>query len=186
MSEMMHFNSKTIHDHDHEDEHSHTAGKGKTPKYVVKCAKLFSSKMKGLEDCAPCDWVKTGGSRITSFDASGKLNGNTLITGKDPVVKMKYGPWGPVLQQYMYEGSKLDQISIYRLMDINSEMIIVQQLNYDTCLLKTYDQDGDNIMFTFCYVSLEDLHISYDQEGKKLGQNGMEFNFTTLKVKPSS
>lgn len=181
---MMNFNSRIIHNQD--SEHSETVGKGKTPKYVIKCAKLFSSKMKNLEDCAPCDWVKTGGSRITSFDASGKLNGDTRITGKDPIVSMKYGPWGPVLQQYMYEGTKLEEICVYRLMDINGEVIIIQQLNYDTCLLKTYDQDEDKIIFTFCYVALEDLHISYDQDGHKLGQNGMQFDFTTLKVKSSS
>lgn len=167
-------------------EHEREAGNGKTPKYVIKCAKLFSSEMKGLEDCAPCDWVKTGGSRITSFDASGKMSGDTKITGKDPIISMKYGPWGPILQQYMYEGTKLDEICIYRLMDINGEVSTTQELSYTTCLIKTYDQDADKIIFSFCYVSLEDLHIAYDHDGKKVGQNGMQFDFTTLKVKSLS
>ncbi len=99
---------------------------------------------------------------------------------------MKYGSWGPILQQYMYEGTKLDTIGIYRLMDINGEIIIAQKLFYKTCLIKTYDQEADKIMFTFCYVALEDLHIAYDTEGHKLGQNGMQFDFTTLKVKSIS
>mgnify|MGYP007035339624 CR=1 FL=1 len=183
MAEFMHFNSSQPVDED--ALHSRTAGGGKSPKYVVRCDKLFSSEMKGLEDCAPCDWVKTGGSRITSFDASGKLVGNAKITGKDPIISMKYGPWGPVLQQHMYNGTTLEMIHVYRLSDVNGEKIIMQELNYDTCLIKTYDQNGDNIVFTFCYVSVEDLHVSYDQDGNKLGQSGMQFNFTTLKVKSS-
>lgn len=166
-----------------EEEHAHVHKNGKTPKYVVCCEKLFSSEIKGLEDCAPCEWVKTGGSRLTSFDASGKLSGDTRITGKDPIISMKYGSWGPILQQHMYEGTKLDTIGIYRLTDINGEIIITQKLHYKTCLIKTYDQDADKIEFSFCYVSLEDLHIAYDHEGRKLGQNGMQFDFTTLKVK---
>ncbi len=183
---MMEFNHKVL----HEDENLHSTekkvGGGKSPKYVVRCKDIFSSSMKGLEDCAPCDWVKTGGSRITTFDSSGKLNGDTTISGKDPIVCMQYGPWAPILQQYMYTGTKLEKISIYRLMDINGEKIIIQQLNYTTCLIKTYDQEADKILFTFCFVSLEDLQIAYTQDGHKLGQNGMKFDFSMLKVQSSS
>ena len=120
---------------------------------------------------------------MTEFDISGKISGDTHITGKDPIVSMKYGSWAPILQQFMYEGTTLDTIGIYRLADINGEIIVTQKLNYKTCLIKTYDQNADNIEFSFCYVLLEDLHISYDHEGRKLGQNGMQFDFTTLKVK---
>ncbi len=183
MSDMMSFNSRTIHEGQGETEISKH---GKTPKYVICCDKIFSSEMKGLEDCAPCDWIKTGGSRITQFDSSGKLSGDTRITGKDPIISMKYGSWAPIIQQFMYDGTKLDTIGIYRLMDINGEIIIIQKLHYKTCLIKTYDQDADKILFSFCYVSLEDLHIAYDTEGHKLGQNGMQFDFTTLKVKSIS
>lgn len=184
MSEIMSFNQRILHEGENQEESGEKPGKGKSPTYVVKCGDIFSSTMEGLEDCAPCDWVKTGGSRISSFDSSGKLTGDVKISGKDPMVCMRYGPWGPVLQEYMYTGTKLDQISVYRVMDINREKIKIQELNYYTCLIKTYDQEADKILFTFCFVRLEDLQIARDQKGKKLGQNGMMFDFTTLEAKP--
>lgn len=178
------FNHKVVQEDSNQSGTEKKVG-GESPKYVVKCKDIFSSTMKGLEDCAPCDWVKTGGSRIATFDSSGKLNGDTTITGKDPVICMQYGPWAPVLQEFMYSGKPLEQISVYRLMDINGEKIKIQELNYSVCLIKTYDQEADKILFTFCFSTLEDLQIAYNQDGHKLGQNGMQFDFTTLEIKNS-
>lgn len=161
-------------------------GEGRAPKYAIRCAEMFSSEMTGMEDCAPCDWVKTGGARTASFDSSGKLNGDARIIGKDPVVQMDYGPWAPVLQEFMYTGNKIEEIDIYRLTDINGEIVQIQQLKYSTCMVKTYDQEGDKILFSFCFVTLEDLQMSYKQDGTKIGQVGMQFDFTTLAVKSTS
>lgn len=184
--DIMRFNDGIVHEDNPQNSTSVTiGGAGKSPKYVVKCGDFFSSTMDGLEDCAPCDWIKTGGSRITKFDSSGRINGDTVITGKDPIIRMQYGPWAPVLQQCMYQGTTLDEVGIYRLTDINGDKVIIQELHYYTCLIKTYDQEADKILFTFCFKILEDLQIAFDQEGNKLGKNGMQFDFTTLKVKDS-
>ena len=99
---------------------------------------------------------------------------------------MKNGPWGPILQEFMYAGKELKEISIYQVMDVHNEKIKMQELNYSNCLIKTYDQEADRILFTFCFASVEDLQIAYDHHGKKLGQHGMQFDFTTLKVKSTS
>lgn len=181
---ILNFNQKAEQEDDNQRDKEKADG-GKSPKYVVKCTDIFSSTMEGFEDCAPCDWVKTGGSRTAVFDSSGVINGDATITGKDPLVRMDYGPWGPILQEYMYTGKSLEQISIYRLTDVQSKKIKIQELNYSTCLIKTYDQEADKILFSFCFVTLEDLQIAIDQNGRKLGQNGMQFDFTTLEVKNS-
>lgn len=188
MSEIMTFNHRVLHEEEHTYLNERKVGGdgGKAPKYVIKCDKIFSSSMEKFKDCAPCDWIKVGGARITTFDSSGKLNGDTTISGKDPAVCMKNGPWGPVLQEFMYAGKELKRISIYQIMDIHNEKVKMQELNYSNCLIKTYDQEADKILFTFCFASVEDLQITYDHEGKKLGQLGMQFDFTTLEVKSPS
>ncbi len=181
--DIMRFNDTIAHeDNPKNDLKNIVGGAGRSPKYVVKCGDLFSSTMEGLEDFAPCDWMKAGGARLAQLDSSGKMTGDVVITGKYPLVRMLYGPWGPILQQAMYQGLPQEEICIYRLSDINGEKIITQELHYLTCLIRTYDQEADKILFSFCFKIVQDLQIAYDQEGNKLGKNGMEYDFTTLKV----
>jgi hypothetical protein len=161
-----------------------TIGGAKTPQYVITCKEFFDSDIEGMaDDGTPCLWIETGGARLATFDSSGELSGDGKIISKDPIVCMKYGSWGPLIQQYMFEGKKLDKITVTRLTSINTTVIPIQTLDYEVCLIKTYEQTGDTITFSFCYVSITDTNIAYDHStGEKIGQTAMKFNFGSLKV----
>ena len=94
---------------------------------------------------------------------------------------MKYGSWGPIIQQYMFEGKKLDTIAIKRMISINGTKVIIQTITYGTCLIKTYEQSGDTITFSYCYVSIEDVNTAYGHDGTKVGNTGVKFDYSTLK-----
>lgn len=157
-------------------------GSAYTPQYMISCEDFFSSNVEGMEDdSAPCLWVETGGARIATYDSSGELSGDGRIVCKDVVVCMKYGSWGPIIQQYMFEGKKLETIAIKRMISINGTKVIIQTITYGTCLIKTYEQSGDTITFTYCYVSLEDVNTAYGHDGTKVGNTGVKFDYSTLK-----
>ena len=157
-------------------------GSAYTPQYMISCEDFFSSNVEGMEDdSAPCLWVETGGARIATYDSSGELSGDGRIVCKDAVVCMKYGSWGPIIQQYMFEGKKLDTIAIKRMISINGTKVIIQTITYGTCLIKTYEQSGDTITFSYCYVSIEDVNTAYGHDGTKVGNTGVKFDYSTLK-----
>lgn len=160
-------------------------GGASTPQYIIKCKEFFDSEIENFEeDSSPCLSIEVGSARLATYDSSGELSGDGRIVTLDPVVKMKYGSWAPIIQQYMYEGKKLETISIKRFISINGTKIIIQELNYQNCLIKNYMQEEDLITFSFCFVILEDVNIAYDHEGQKIGNTATIFNTSTLKVTP--
>ncbi|MDR2158112.1 MAG: hypothetical protein LBO02_02230 [Holosporaceae bacterium] len=180
------FNSSPRHDMVGKSDESmnSTTGGAKTPQYVITCKDFFDSDIEGMdEDSTPCLWIETGGGRLVTYDSSGELGGDGKIVNKDPVVCMKYGSWGPLIQQYMYTGKKLDLITVTRLTSIEQTIVPIQRLEYATCLIKTYEQYGDTVTFSFCYIEITDTNIAYNHNtGEKLGQTAMKFNMGSLKV----
>jgi hypothetical protein len=154
----------------------------KTPEYLIQCSDFFESGVDGFDNASPCLWVEMGFAKTVKYDSSGKLSGDGKIINDDPVVCMNYGSWGPIIQQYMFEGTKIKAIGVKRFRSVEKHKEVIQELTYSTCLIKTYKQKGDTIIFTFCYVSLEDASVSFDHEGKKLGRTATMFDTISLKV----
>lgn len=162
-----------------------TNGGAATPQYIIVCPEFFSSEIEGFEEISsPCLGIDVGSARLATYDSSGELSGDGRIVTLDPIVRMKYGSWAPIIEQYMYEGKKLEKISLKRFISINGTKVIIQELNYENCLIKSYVQEDDLITFSYCFVILEDVDISYDHEGKKIGNTATIFNTSTLKVAP--
>jgi hypothetical protein len=173
-----------------DESHNSHVGGAKTPQYVITCKDIFSSdlgKIGGSDasaDTAPLLWIETGGARLATYDSSGQLSGDGKIVCKDPIAHMKYGDWSPLIQQNMYEGKKIDKITIRRLISVNSTLVVIQTIDYETCLFKTYEQTGDTITFSFCYTKITDLSTAYDHDGQATGNVGVSFNFGNLEVTP--
>jgi hypothetical protein len=167
-------------------------GSGKTPQFVITCPDIFNSELGQIggadasADTAPCITVDLGSARIATYDSSGQQSGDGSIVSKDIQIYMKYGSWGPVIQQRLYEGTKTDQISIRRLISINGTLVVIQEIICKTCMFKTYTQDGDTIRFSFCFVNYTDLSKSYAHDGTALGVVGVEIDYGTVGVKPIS
>ena len=158
-----------------------------TPQFLIKCDDIFSSDIDGSEkDGAPCLWIDTGSERHATHDASGEHTGDGKVVGEDVIVCMKYGSWGPLLQEGMLAGKVLDEINIHRLISNHGKQVTAQELTYENCLIKFYRQSGDHIIFSFGYSAVEDLKIKYDAKGTKTGQVGMKFDFSKLKVEGKS
>lgn len=148
------------------ESHNSAVGAAKTAQYVIQCKDLFFSseiepqsgdKVKVNSDyAAPCLWFELGSSRLNTYDTSGELFGDGRIVAKSPIVCMKYGSWAPVIQQYLFEGRSIDELSIYRLQSAEGTARIIQQLNFKTCVVTIYEQFGDSIVFSFSYIVLQD------------------------------
>ncbi|MDR0677752.1 MAG: hypothetical protein LBF57_03745 [Holosporaceae bacterium] len=164
-----------------------SVGGAATPQYMIKCKDFFMSEVDGMDgDSAPCLWIELGAARMVTWDSSGEQSGDGKIITKDPVVCMKAGSWNPVIQQFMYEGKTVTSIAILRLISIHGTKVVIQEITYETDLIKTYQQHGDTITFSFCYVVGTDVIITYDSEGNKLGQSAVTFDSNTLKVTAKS
>jgi hypothetical protein len=170
------------------------ASGSKTPQYVIQCPNtdIFTSdlgKIGGKDasgDTAPCLWVETGAARLATYDSSGQLSGDGKIISINPMVLMKYGDWAPVLQQLMWEGKKIDQIIIKRVISIRQTLEVIQETDFSNCLINTFKQEGDTIRFSFCYVNVTDLSRVFSNDGDLLGQRGVKFDATNLEVKSIS
>jgi hypothetical protein len=174
------------------DEGNNSFGSGKTPQYVITCKDVFNSTLGEIggadasADTAPCKSIKLGSGRLATYKSSGQQVGDGQIVGSDIWVWMEYGSWSPIIQQYLYEGKKMDEISIKRLISISGTLVVIQEIVCKTCMFKTYDQTGDTIAFSFCYVNYTDMSKSYGHDGTALGTIGVEIDYGTVGVKPIS
>ncbi|MDR0632419.1 MAG: hypothetical protein LBF54_04270 [Holosporaceae bacterium] len=167
-------------------------GGGHTPQYTITCPDIFGSDLGEIDgndasaDTSPIIWIVLGSARLATYDSSGELSGDGRIVCRDIIICMKYGGWAPVIQQYMYEGKKIDKITVKRLISINGTLIVIQEITYETCLFKTYEQNGDTITFTFTFVKYTDLSKAYGHDGTAIGNVGVTFDYGSVKVESIS
>ncbi|MDR2724065.1 MAG: hypothetical protein LBB25_02555 [Holosporaceae bacterium] len=161
-------------------------GGSKTPQYTIETGSdddIFSSDMNGdFAKAAPVLWIETGGARLATYDSSGQLSGDGKIVCRDPILCMKYGDWSPALQQYMFEGKKITTIIVKRVISVSGTLVVIQEITYGTCLIKTYMQSGDTITFSFCYVTITDLSKAYDHQGTLIGNVGVTYDSASVTV----
>ena len=153
-----------------------------TPQAIIQCKELFTSKMEGFGDAAPCLEMTTSSERMVPNDSSGQLSGDGHVSLQDVIVCMKYGSWGPKIQAAVIEGHKLGSIEVKRFITLHKEIVIIQETTFWSCSMKKYTQDGDLIVFAFSFVRGEDTNIHYDEKGQKQGVTSMEFDTASLKV----
>jgi hypothetical protein len=166
-------------------------GAAKTPQYIIKAegdtfTELFSSDLEDpaeVQNAAPILWIETGGARLSTVDSCGELSGDGKIVAKDPIVCMKYGGWAPEIQNAMYLGKNIDKLFIMRVISKESTLVVIQELKHEKCFIKTYEQAGDTITFSFCYAILTDTSkaISHD-DAVPTGNIAFCFDFTTSRL----
>ncbi|GHU17640.1 hypothetical protein FACS189472_04830 [Alphaproteobacteria bacterium] len=153
-----------------------------TPQYMIICEQFFSSDVEEYSaNGSPCLWFEIGMSRLVTNDSTGQLTGDGRIVGDDPTVCMKYGSWAPAIQNALYAGTNIPFIGIRRFSSINGLKVIIQAIDYETCLIKTYRQKDDSIQFTFSAIYAQDVVCIYDNAGTKIGNSGSSLNYATLK-----
>ncbi|GHT95579.1 hypothetical protein FACS1894122_13200 [Alphaproteobacteria bacterium] len=157
-----------------------------TPQFLVVCDDFFEHALDDVQDdegygcdnAAPCLWFNIGSTRFIKRDTGG-VSMDSRIIGNDPTVHMKYGSWGPLIQEQLYSGKNIPAIGIRRLSSVNGTKVIVQAIDYENCMLKTYQQMDDTIEFSFSATSAQDVAIVFDDNGTKRGNLGTKFNYTT-------
>ncbi|MDR0753308.1 MAG: hypothetical protein LBE95_01425 [Holosporaceae bacterium] len=188
------FNSTTDSSHNLLDQSdaSLNAPKGgsKTPQYVIKSdddSSLFDSDMKDdFAKCAPVLWWEFGGARLITLDSSGQQSGDGKIVNKDVKICMKSGDWNPLLQQWMYEGKRIASLVVMRLASIEGTLIVIQEVTFEKCIIRSYVQSGDTIVFTFCFVVVTDMIKAYDHEGTLVGNVGVKYHVGEVSVESIS
>ncbi|GHU11174.1 hypothetical protein FACS189449_02090 [Alphaproteobacteria bacterium] len=153
-----------------------------TPQFLVVCEDLFDSELDGFDNATPCEWFDVGSSRFITTNDAGGVSRDSKIVGSDPVIQMKYGSWGPLIQEYLYSGKNIPTIGIRRLSCINGTKVIIQAIDYETCLVKTYRQQEDLIEFTFSAITAQDVVTVYDEKGTKQGNLGTKFDYSTMLI----
>ncbi|GHU15051.1 hypothetical protein FACS189449_12440 [Alphaproteobacteria bacterium] len=159
-----------------------------TPQYLVVCEDFFECELEGdfHDNATPCLWFKVGSKRLITNDSTGELSGDGRIICSDPTICMKYGSWAPLIQDYLYAGKNVTKMGIRRLSSINGTKVVIQAIDYETCLMKMYQQKDDTIEFTFSAISAQDVITMYDDAGTKVGNIGTKFNFVTEVLTPIS
>jgi len=151
-----------------------------SPQIVIKAESIFSSIMEGYEDFAPCLKFNFGTARISTTDSSNSLSGNGRVISKPPAVHMKYGVWGPRLQECLTGGTHIEEMVIKRLMINGGSAVEIQAIQFTDVFITTYIQEDDEILFTFSFAKMLDAQIVYKNSGEKLaGVNAYEYDYTT-------
>ncbi|MDR0581141.1 MAG: hypothetical protein LBG04_03460 [Holosporaceae bacterium] len=162
------------------------SGASKTPQWVIGTDEdtgIFDSDMDGdFAKMAVALWIVFGSARLATYDSSGQQSGDGKIVNRDVTVCMKFGDYGPPLQQWMFSGKKITTITIKRVISVNGTLIVIQELTYGTCVIKTYEQNGDVITFTFAFVTYTDMSLAYDHDGTLVGRVGMSYDAAKITV----
>lgn len=166
-------------------EHSNEEAASKSAQFLIRCQDLgFSCSIeKFTKDSTPCTWFEIGGARLNTYDSSGELSGDGRMFAKDALVCMKYGSWGPLIQQAMYNGKTILKIDILRLASVETCTEILQELNFENCLIKIYEQSAESIFFAFSFAILRDISNKYNQDSTLSGAIAAEINYPAMTVK---
>ncbi|GHU16791.1 hypothetical protein FACS189472_02650 [Alphaproteobacteria bacterium] len=171
---------------DDTDDGNKEEGEASTPQFLIVCEEFFEHAIDdvsdfegyGCDNVAPCLWFDIGSARFITHDSSG-VSMDSKVVGTDPTVHMKYGSWGPLIQEQLYSGKNVPAIGIRRLSSINGTKVIVQAIDYEDCMLKTYRQRDDTIEFSFSAETAQDVAIVFDNKGMKRGNLGTKYNYST-------
>ncbi|MDR1561200.1 MAG: hypothetical protein LBS23_02485 [Holosporaceae bacterium] len=141
---------------------------------------IFSSEIKDRENAAPCDHELFACQRLASSNiAAGEMpNFGDIING-DPEIRMLYGSWAPGIQRALLDGTTIEFIIIRRVMNIKNKIEDIQVITYGSCLIKTYRQEGDEIIFSFSWETREDRNLARQRDGQMLGQFAVLYNSAT-------
>jgi hypothetical protein len=155
----------------------------KSAQYLIYCKDFFESSVEtsdgegGSEGGIPCLSIQTASARPVTYDSSGELDGDGKVSFRNAIVRMKYGVWGPKLQDAMFQGKKIENIAVCRLSQINGNNMAVQVFGFDSCVIKTYTQVRDIIIFSFAFAIYRDIKIVYDaEEATMQGIVGVQFD----------
>jgi hypothetical protein len=161
----------------------------KSAQYVIQCDGIFSGDIEGHADYVPILRMETGSLRMTSYSTSGELTGDGRTVARDTIVSMEYGDWGPKIQTKLFNGENVPEMHILRLSSINAKDgannpadIVLQDIKYENCIFKTYEQTGDVITFSFCYYILTDKRTIYGNDATQIGNSVTTYDFTTAKA----
>lgn len=97
------------------------------------------------------------------------------------------------VQNSFYQANNITPITIYRADIINGKLTITEEIEYQNCIITKFQtnvvalegQKLDTLKAWFRFTQRQDTLISFDQQGKSLGQNVSLINFPqgTLKAK---
>ena len=160
-----------------------------TPQYMISCPKLFRSEVEGAsksndmgykESSAPCSSFEVRRDRRSTYDSSGENSGDGRMTLYNTIVLMRYGYWAPLIQYSMDHGDYIERIHIERLSSINNTQVVIQELHFEQCTIKTYMQKEDMIIFSFNFTKLFDYSHHYKTNGEFKGTTAVDFNILSV------
>jgi hypothetical protein len=159
-----------------------TFGSSKTPQLLITSnePKMFSSAIENYLDCTPIIKFRNAVSRNLTVDSSDHLTGDGTILAQSPVIFMKNGEWGPMLQECLIQGSPVASFQIKRIATLDKEIRQLQVTEYINCFITKYEQIGDEISFAFAYHQMTDAIAKFLPDGTKKGSSAYQFNYGTF------
>lgn len=159
-----------------------TFGASKTPQLLIvsKTPSMFSSAIENYLDHTPVIKFRNAVSRNLTVDSSDHLTGDGTILAQSPIIFMKNGEWGPMLQECLIQGSPIESFQIKRIATLDKEIRQLQITEYINCFITKYEQIGDEISFAFAYHQMTDAIAKFLPDGTKKGSSAYQFNYGTF------
>lgn len=132
-----------------------------------------------------------GWTTETSRYVSGDLNGKLFISGSssnsDLVVIIPFGPHGPKLEGYMYNGTLIEETKIARFASMQGTGTAILLYTFEDCRIVRFIHCVRYYMLFLQVQSKKVHHWKYDQEkGTNKGNKMTSVHFGTGKVEESS
>lgn len=155
-----------------------------TSHWLIKNTTFFYSLIKGYEqDTSPCLRVELGNFRNISYDQVDEITGDGQIIFSPFVVYMKYGTWGPLIQEALMNGKNVGDIVLIRITSTNGIPMVLQEYTGSDCVITSYRQEGDLIRFTYIARAIQDVCSAKKVDGTDAGNCGFSFNIATTEQK---
>ena len=155
-----------------------------TPQYVI-VGDIFHSMIDGeyKESGAPCLSFDIRRDRRATYDSSGENSGDGRMTIYNTIVLMRYGWWAPQVLQALDTGRYIAKLWIKRFTTLNNTKVIIQDIFFDCCAIKSYHQKEDIIAFSFAFKACTDTTIPYNPEGGEIAGGRYSWMFEADSVK---
>jgi hypothetical protein len=149
--------------------------------WLISADKIFESNVNGFTNYAEFHYMEFFISRFSLYD--GMMSSDSVVCARDVKIYLPPSRFCAVIQGNMASGKEISKIIIKKVFPSNGEIAVIEEKEFEKCIIQSFERNRDVVIFTFRYTSYSDSYQDFKHDGVKLGKAATKINLTTWEVK---
>jgi hypothetical protein len=149
-----------------------------TPAWMIAIDNLLSSPIVGFEQFTQLHQWSTHSQRFTVGDQTSNAMTSASVRHAAVEVMIANGGHGNILESAMYDGKKIEKITIVRLGHMDSILTKMSEVIFGMCRIQHFEIQQDQIRIAFSMDTKMSTTFVFDENGRPKGQTVLSFDFT--------